>query len=286
MNKILWCCAFFLGAFLLAHPLEASSKVEHEAAVFLPKPKPVIRFIRPGSSRTKVLKSRFKVEAKISNFTKKRKIKLKVNNRPMTYQFNDRSGKLTSYVRLKPGDNKILISAGKASKSVIVFYDGPDTKPNDKPNNRPNTKPNPKPEDKPEEDDLAVSRVRKSITEYSKQFVGVPYVYAGKTPKGFDCSGFTSYVMKHKNVMISPASREQAKLGKKIPVSKAKAGDLIFYDTSGKGVSHVSLVISNRNGKLMVIHATSSKGVMIQDVNASSYWKPKILFARDVISGR
>lgn len=126
---------------------------------------------------------------------------------------------------------------------------------------------------------------RNKITTYSKNYVGTKYKYAGKDPKGFDCSGFTSYVMGKHNVAISSSSKAQATQGKSIPVDKVKPGDLVFFGKKGgKNVSHVALVVSNESDGIYVIHSTTSKGVMIQNISKSSYWKPKILFARDVLS--
>lgn len=129
----------------------------------------------------------------------------------------------------------------------------------------------------------ATTATRTSVTEYSKQFVGVKYKYAGKDPKGFDCSGFTSYVLQSEGVSVSSSSKVQAKEGKPVPLNKVKPGDLIFFGKNGK-VTHVAMVVSNTSEGITVIHSTSSKGVMVQNISVSSYWKPKILFARDVIS--
>jgi cell wall-associated NlpC family hydrolase len=126
---------------------------------------------------------------------------------------------------------------------------------------------------------------RNEITTYSKNYVGVKYKYAGKDPKGFDCSGFTSYVMAKHDVAISPSSKAQATQGKAISLNKVKPGDLIFFGKKGgKTVTHVALVVANEADGIYVIHSTSSKGVMVQNVSKSTYWKPKILFARDVLS--
>ena len=129
----------------------------------------------------------------------------------------------------------------------------------------------------------ATMTTRTNVTEYSKQFVGVKYKYAGKDPKGFDCSGFTSYVLQSEGVSVSSSSKVQAEEGKPVPLNKVKPGDLIFFGKNGK-VTHVAMVVSNTSEGITVIHSTSSKGVMVQNISVSSYWKPKILFARDVIS--
>ena len=126
--------------------------------------------------------------------------------------------------------------------------------------------------------------LRKDIAKHAKKYIGIPYKYAGKTPKtGFDCSGFTSYVLKKFDIEISTGSRYQAKTGKEIPLKRAKPGDLLFFG-KGRKVTHVALVVRNTREGIEVIHSTSSKGIMVQNVSKSNYWKPKILFARDVIS--
>lgn len=122
---------------------------------------------------------------------------------------------------------------------------------------------------------------RYEVAAYGKQFLGSKYKYGGKTPSGFDCSGFTYFVFKKFDIELIPVSREQAKMGNKIALDKAQTGDLIFFG-KGRSVNHVGLVVSNENGKLEVIHSTS-RGVIIDDINQSSYWKPRIISARSVI---
>lgn len=128
------------------------------------------------------------------------------------------------------------------------------------------------------------ARLRQDIVSYAKQQLGTKYKYAGRSPRtGFDCSGFTYYVMDNFDVDLSPSSRAQENQGKKIKVSDAKTGDLIFFRRSKTGaVFHVALVVSNDREGLKVIHSTS-RGVVIDNLYASSYWKPKISTARDVL---
>lgn len=140
------------------------------------------------------------------------------------------------------------------------------------------TKENPKTKEDKE------ARFRKDVTIFAKDYVGTKYKSAGKTPKGFDCSGFTKYVMNHFGMELSSSSSAQEHQGKKIDVKKTKPGDLIFFRRSKKGrVFHVAMVVSNDSKGLKVIHSTS-RGVVVDNLYASSYWKPKISTARDVIS--
>ncbi|HZG17086.1 MAG TPA: NlpC/P60 family protein [Candidatus Bathyarchaeia archaeon] len=76
--------------------------------------------------------------------------------------------------------------------------------------------------------------------------LGIPYRLGGTTLDGFDCSGFTSYVMAKLGVRIPRTSEEQFASGEEIPYEKAVPGDLLFYDALNRGtVSHVALYLGN-----------------------------------------
>ncbi len=125
-------------------------------------------------------------------------------------------------------------------------------------------------------------QLRKDIVHFAKKQLGRKYKYAGRSPKGFDCSGFTYFVMKKFDIHLSPSSRAQAKQGKKKLLKFVEAGDLIFFQKRGR-VFHVALVVDNTPEGIKVIHSTS-RGVVIDNISKSKYWKPKIGFARDIVS--
>jgi cell wall-associated NlpC family hydrolase len=94
-----------------------------------------------------------------------------------------------------------------------------------------------------------------AIASYALQFVGNPYVYGGTSlTNGTDCSGFTMSVFKKFGISLPRTSGEQSGVGKKISVSDARAGDLIFYSSGGR-VNHVALCIGNGR----VVHASNPK---------------------------
>ena len=127
-------------------------------------------------------------------------------------------------------------------------------------------------------------RLRNNIITDAKKHLGLKYHYGGKTPKGFDCSGFVSYVMNKNGVHVSGPSYSQENLGKKISSKQAQPGDLVFFRKTRTGkVFHVAMVFENRGGKLTVIHSTSSRGVVIDKLYESSYWKTKYITLRNVI---
>jgi cell wall-associated NlpC family hydrolase len=132
--------------------------------------------------------------------------------------------------------------------------------------------------------ETATSALRRDIVDYAKSLIGSPYKYAGSSPKtGFDCSGFTSYVLKEYKVKVSPASSVQATEGRAIALDKVLPGDLIFFGEKGR-ISHVAMLVKREKDKSLVcVHSTTSRGVIMENVTKSNYWKPKILFARTVI---
>lgn len=124
--------------------------------------------------------------------------------------------------------------------------------------------------------------LRKSIISDAQAHLGTRYVYGGKRPGGFDCSGFTAYVLSGNGVTLRGSSRDQAEVGDSKPISALAPGDLAFFGSKGK-VSHVGIVKENHGDQLIVIHATSSAGVSEDDVLGSDYWRSRLLFGRDVI---
>lgn len=102
---------------------------------------------------------------------------------------------------------------------------------------------------------------------------GTPYVWGGTTPSGFDCSGFLVYVFKKQGVNLPRTVAQQWNYGKK--VSTPSVGDVVFFETYKSGPSHNGIYVGNNQ----FIHAGSSTGVTISDMN-SSYWKSRYLGAK------
>lgn len=72
-----------------------------------------------------------------------------------------------------------------------------------------------------------------AIAQYASTFIGVPYVWGGTTPSGFDCSGLTQYVYAHFGKSIGRNTIAQENAGTIIPVSQAQVGDLLFWGSRG-----------------------------------------------------
>ncbi|MCL2820258.1 MAG: NlpC/P60 family protein [Oscillospiraceae bacterium] len=108
------------------------------------------------------------------------------------------------------------------------------------------------------------------IAEFAKGFVGHRYVWAGMSPGGFDCSGFTSYVMRQHGVRLTRnASGQYKNDGVKVNKSDLAPADLVFFSSNGgRSVTHVGLYIGNNK----FVHASSTrKGVIISDLTSAYY---------------
>ena len=119
------------------------------------------------------------------------------------------------------------------------------------------------------------------LVEFAKAQIGKPYVYATAGPDSFDCSGLVYYCYKNVlNINVSRSSSALVSCG--VPVEKENLlpGDILLFNTYGKGISHAGLYIGD--GKM--VHASSGKmmSVVISDIN-SGYYLDKFVAARRVI---
>lgn len=114
------------------------------------------------------------------------------------------------------------------------------------------------------------------IIESAKKQLGVPYVTGGIDPSGFDCSGFTRFVLAQNNIEIPRRAKDQFASAKKIDPTAVQAGDLVFFSNGGE-VNHVGIIISDQGDPKMMIHASSSKGISITEIANSTYWSPRIV---------
>ncbi len=113
---------------------------------------------------------------------------------------------------------------------------------------------------------------------YSK--MGSPYIWGAEGPNAFDCSGFTSYVFRNAaGVNLPRTSSAQSGFGATVSKSNLKPGDLVFFNTSGSGVSHVGIYVGGGN----MIHSPSSgKTVSVTSIN-SSYYSARFVTAKRVL---
>lgn len=105
--------------------------------------------------------------------------------------------------------------------------------------------------------------------------IGDPYRMGGTTPGGFDCSGLVLWSFGRAGVALPRTSYSQYGRGRAISRGKIRAGDLVFFNSSGPGASHASIAVS----RTRVISATSSGGVMIHPIG-DAYWGSHYVGAR------
>lgn len=103
---------------------------------------------------------------------------------------------------------------------------------------------------------------RDSVISYAKQYLGTRYLYASSNPdKGFDCSGFVSYVFKNFGLTLPRSSGGYKNVGKTLKPDEFKVGDvLVFYGYKNKSViGHVGIICEANGMQSKFIHASSGK---------------------------
>lgn len=131
--------------------------------------------------------------------------------------------------------------------------------------------------------DIPVSRDSSTVSvrrviQTALRYQGVPYVFGGTSPNGFDCSGFVRYVFAGNGLQLPRMADEQYDFGLPVSYGRLQPGDLVFFSTYAPGASHVGIYLGD--GKF--ISATSSQGVAIARMD-NSYWGPRYIGARRIL---
>ena len=115
------------------------------------------------------------------------------------------------------------------------------------------------------------------LIEIAKKYIGVPYVWGGETPSGFDCGGFTKYVFK--KIGYTLPHTKQINCGTKVSYSNMKKGDLVFFSSGSQKYGHVGIYVGG--GKF--IHAPSPGNSVRIETLASGYYYSHFTGARRII---
>ena len=120
----------------------------------------------------------------------------------------------------------------------------------------------------------SISTAENIILEGTK-YIGTKYRYGGMSPSGFDCSGFVVYTYKKITGKTLPrSSKGLYGSGTAVQKKNLQKGDIVVFNTSGRGASHVGIYIGDNK----FIHS-ASKGVRIDSLS-NSYWGPKYMGAK------
>jgi cell wall-associated NlpC family hydrolase len=121
-----------------------------------------------------------------------------------------------------------------------------------------------------------------AIRVSSLLFYGTPYRFGGNSSHALDCSGFVQKVFRANGIELPRDSRAQAKYGYKVSLSELKPGDLLFFKTYRRDVSHVGIYIGD--GKM--IHATRRGGEVKISSIYDPYYRQRFLFAKRVVEAK
>jgi len=126
--------------------------------------------------------------------------------------------------------------------------------------------------------------IEQQLIDFAKKYLGTPYKYAGKTPAGFDCSGFAGFVFKEFGVTLPASSREIAQIGENIDKKDLKIGDLVFFEGRNhtKTVGHVGIVSEINDNDVYFIHAAVWSGGIIISGMKEEYYASRYLKAKRV----
>jgi hypothetical protein len=125
---------------------------------------------------------------------------------------------------------------------------------------------------------LAAQPPREVLAAFAMTLRDIRYRRGGRAPQtGFDCSGFVQYVFAHSlGIDLPDTSVTQFLAGTKVAQSELQTGDLVFFHTRGKNVSHVGIYLDN--GRF--IHSPSTGKRVRVDELSDSYWARRYVGAK------
>ncbi|WP_297964332.1 NlpC/P60 family protein [uncultured Anaerovibrio sp.] len=120
--------------------------------------------------------------------------------------------------------------------------------------------------------------ISRRVISDSMNYIGVPYVFGGTSPSGFDCSGYVRYVFANAGIYLPRTADAQYEVGMPVSQDELIPGDLVFFSTYDYGASHVGIYL----GDGAFINASSSRGVAVDSLY-SGYWGSCYIGARRII---
>ena len=181
------------------------------------------------------------------------------HHRPHSLHHEPAHRRVVAHAHAHP-EQGVALRSGRDSTAVIA----PDTEATTEASTEAVAEPRAEPVD---ESPTALERVQ----EKAMSLVGVRYRFGGTTPaSGFDCSGFVQYVMRRAlGLQLGRTAASQAAEGQHVERSDLKLGDLVFFHTYGRGISHVGLYVGHGE----FVHAPSSGGHVRVEKLDDPYWQ-------------
>jgi cell wall-associated NlpC family hydrolase len=113
------------------------------------------------------------------------------------------------------------------------------------------------------------------VAKLAEAQVGIPYLYGGDTPKGFDCSGLVYYVYTQAGIWVPRSAEQQFDRGPQVSRKALQAGDLVFFRSDSGNLMHVGIYI----GSGWFVHAPESGKPVAGARLDSAYWTQRYLGA-------
>lgn len=140
------------------------------------------------------------------------------------------------------------------------------------PQARPRPKPTAKSDEEPEYHRRGLSSRRgiqaQEVLRSALKCLGIPYVWGGESPTGYDCSGFVQHVYASCGISLPRTADLQFNIGRVVPNGKEQPGDLIFFETYCPGPSHIGIFL----GRHQFVHASSAAGhITISDLREAHF---------------
>jgi cell wall-associated NlpC family hydrolase len=121
----------------------------------------------------------------------------------------------------------------------------------------------------------------RDVAMYALMLLRTGYRFGGKNPEaGLDCSGMVSYVYREAaGVQLQGSAATLAREGRQIERHRLRAGDLVFFNTTGRPFSHVGIYL----GRGQFIHAPNSRGHVRVDHLSNRYYAARFEMARTLL---
>jgi murein DD-endopeptidase len=107
------------------------------------------------------------------------------------------------------------------------------------------------------------------LVELARDELGVPYLYGGTTPRGFDCSGLVYYVYRHAGIKVPRTANAQFYASHPLTIEQLRPGDLVFFEIAGDAQMHVGIYA----GAGSFIHAPETGESVSYAQLDNPYWK-------------